>query len=1198
MKKMFLLLLIGVFIISFTSAFEFDNTLRYEESDLKVTIENAFGLPLFGSDIGTIELKSHTSVNQMLKVASGKDRVVMYYDFDFNEVYTDGLGQIEFTDLKTKEKIDRNYHFVIWDIIIKERNNYSKVCNKLGNGTNFCENVFVGTYQEVTEGWVKFDTTDIPKGKVRIGLATDVEVGDTIDGVWTIAGKKITKHAVWTASLNVGLVSYYKLDDDAANTNVNDSINNNEGTASANTDTLHTAAGKVNGAFDFSTDYIDIGTSLLSGEAGLSISAWVKTDSLGAFRNIVRKTNNVNYNQAFRMTNANKFQTLLDADSTITLTGSTTTIGAGGWYFVVVTYNGSHVNLYVNGTADVAPTAMTGSLDINADTVYIGANQGAAEEYWDGVIDEVGIWNRSLSQAEITQLYNNGDGITWTDVFSDISVTLNAPVNDTLQSETLVEFNWTIIPTEINITNWTLTVWFSNNTIAHLHINDSINSNETLTVIHNDTLFFDDSYIWNVESCGTDGIAEVCDLSENRTFRIDTIPPVVNITFPTDNFVVTEAEQNITLNYTMEHDTPLANCFFNTTFNSTEVNISCTLNTSSLLYPNTNPDNLTIFVFGNDTAGNLGQDNVTIFKDTTPPQIDVESPVGLLNINSVGSNETLNVTSTDDGLDDCWYNYNGTNVTIIGCVNAIKNSTLFILEENNLNMTLYANDSFGNENNTIITWNYFVLINSQTFNSETNEGSTETFIINYTANETPTSINFVYNDSVTSADIDSSDFPIVIATEVIVIPNVAAISNLSFLWNIVSSSSNLNTSLTNQTVNVVSFDNCSVFTNVLFNYTIVDEATQQVLNGTAENTSLEIDISLFDSAKDISILNFSTSFNSTNPSAICSLTDLFNGSSFILDSTAKYSSSSRAIEYYNIRDSTIDDTSLIQNITLFDIKTSESTDFQITFKNSDFVIVDNALIQVNRQYVSEGVFKTVELPITDSNGQTVVHLVKNDIVYNYIVTKNNEVIGTFNNLIAFCDDETIGQCFILLNALEGTTSTFNPDVGSGISFLPLSFNTTTRDLSFTFTTNDGSVRTVLLNSTKMDQIGDTSVCSTSITSSSGTLVCSVPASIGNETIIVSVFVDGQLSFTSYFRADNDLKLGIAGYFLLLFMVVSLAFMFSESKSMIVAGIILGFVAGGMLFFIQSGIIAGGAAVMWLIIMGLIIIWKLNSEGQT
>ena len=43
----------------------------------------------------------------------------------------------------------------------------------------------------------------------------------------------------------------------------------------------------------------------------------------------------------------------------------------------------------------------------------MGRQAGGAPFYVDGIIDEVGIWARSLSDAEVTQLYNAGAGLTY-----------------------------------------------------------------------------------------------------------------------------------------------------------------------------------------------------------------------------------------------------------------------------------------------------------------------------------------------------------------------------------------------------------------------------------------------------------------------------------------------------------------------------------------------------------------------------------------------------------------------------------------------------------------------------------------------------------------------------------------------------------------------------------------------------------------
>ena len=75
-------------------------------------------------------------------------------------------------------------------------------------------------------------------------------------------------------------------------------------------------------------------------------------------------------------------------------------------------------------------------------------------------------------------------------------------------------------------------------------------------------------------------------------------------------------------------------------------------------------------------------------------------------------------------------------------------------------------------------------------------------------------------------------------------------------------------------------------------------------------------------------------------------------------------------------------TTAAQNITLFDLNLSDSTEFQLTFTGDDYLPLEDALIFIDRQYIAENTFKTVELPLTDSNGQTILHLVRNEVIYN------------------------------------------------------------------------------------------------------------------------------------------------------------------------------------------------------------------------
>jgi hypothetical protein len=88
-----------------------------------------------------------------------------------------------------------------------------------------------------------------------------------------------------------------------------------------------------------------------------------------------------------------------------------TAIQAGQWYHAVVVHEhpagltNTIVKLYVNGA--FAGQA-TGSVTQNGYTdapYYVGGDGCTAGTYFNGIVDEITIWNRSLSAAEISNLY-------------------------------------------------------------------------------------------------------------------------------------------------------------------------------------------------------------------------------------------------------------------------------------------------------------------------------------------------------------------------------------------------------------------------------------------------------------------------------------------------------------------------------------------------------------------------------------------------------------------------------------------------------------------------------------------------------------------------------------------------------------------------------------------------------------------------
>ena len=133
-KKIFILMFAMIWLVGSVSAFEFDNKLTYSENDMKVNLTNWFGL---GVDYGSAELKSHKSVDEILKFGYGQEEITMFYDFNFRELYINGLGKVTFTDQNTGKEIEKEYYFVEWITETITKNVYENVLKgKYANGTD------------------------------------------------------------------------------------------------------------------------------------------------------------------------------------------------------------------------------------------------------------------------------------------------------------------------------------------------------------------------------------------------------------------------------------------------------------------------------------------------------------------------------------------------------------------------------------------------------------------------------------------------------------------------------------------------------------------------------------------------------------------------------------------------------------------------------------------------------------------------------------------------------------------------------------------------------------------------------------------------------------------------------------------------------------------------------------------------------
>ncbi len=74
------------------------------------------------------------------------------------------------------------------------------------------------------------------------------------------------------------------------------------------------------------------------------------------------------------------------------------------WQQVVGIYNGSELFLYVNGELKDSKTTTIPYIYLTPIPLKVGSNQNA-NRFFNGLIEEVAIWNRALSESEIQELY-------------------------------------------------------------------------------------------------------------------------------------------------------------------------------------------------------------------------------------------------------------------------------------------------------------------------------------------------------------------------------------------------------------------------------------------------------------------------------------------------------------------------------------------------------------------------------------------------------------------------------------------------------------------------------------------------------------------------------------------------------------------------------------------------------------------------
>ena len=304
-------------------------------------------------------------------------------------------------------------------------------------------------------------------------------------------------------------VGYYKLDGTTGAV-VDATENGNDGT---NTGATRGVEGKIGNAFSFDGDNDgvemgDLGSFGSNLGDGVSVSFWVKTTEAGKRNTIGADSVGsehflVMFNWADGGTeDTGKLKMQIRDESAVISNAYTTNdvnFRDGEWHHIVMTYNASadDIKIYLDGSSQTLSTSLNAPSDFSRDfsTSFIGAIGG---DYTAGIFDEVGFFNRPISQDDVDDLYNSGDGLSYGG--PEINVNLISPEDNAILSDVGTNFtaNYSIVVSS-NWTNATYYVWNSTG-IFNNSVVVEITGTENSTTEYIDALTLGD-YEWNVYTC-------------------------------------------------------------------------------------------------------------------------------------------------------------------------------------------------------------------------------------------------------------------------------------------------------------------------------------------------------------------------------------------------------------------------------------------------------------------------------------------------------------------------------------------------------------------------------------------------------------------------------------------------------------------------------------------------------------------------
>lgn len=400
----------------------------------------------------------------------------------------------------------------------------------------------------------------------------------------------------------------------------------------------------------------------------------------------------------------------------------------------------------------------------------------------------------------------------------------------------------------------------------------------------------------------------------------------------------------------------------------------------------------------------------------------------------------------------------------------------------------------------IYTSNWYYFNYSLTYNSSTTETRSESYLFNISHNTTDsfiTSTNFSANLTWNGTDYPATptimtDYTLFNVT--LTMPEVSTNTNVTLNWtytfygvdrydfdrNIIDSTDSYNITIAD-----INFDDCSTYTVVALNFTMMDEKENETINGSMEF--------FFELTSGGLTMNYSKALTDHNNTAFCISGDAVNFTN--VDLQAGYSATNFDLHTYYMTGNIVDN--VTDFITLYLTNGTTTSTFTVVDEYGDRV--QDVYIKILLWDIGTGSFKTISILKTDTLGQAVGQIILDTSWYKFILEYNGLIVGEDGPLIMTTNSRTFR---IRIGGVD-YSDIFDSVLGISTT---LTFENTTKDFVYTFSDPTGSVVEGCLKVVNKSVVGETIMFDNCTTSTAASIYVSIGIDTNTSTFIGTGYV--------------------------------------------------------------------------------------------